>query len=247
MMSIFRRLVKNNNIILLLTLFCIHERLHSEVVILIDIPTNLLQFIKQLENQIHNYVKDTYPNNHYLFEKATDSYEPHITLRYVTNQKVTLEELQEKQSPFLKGLTELIHQYSFIDESNSLKNLGLKVWQGSSTAKYQSQEFHNYAILVAGFDPSLPLQMLAKSINTEIEKYSFVQPQKFPFDPHVTLGYVYDKKDKDVNGLVAELMPIIEDKIASFKKNNTQFVIDSVTLSDCDNKHMKIRLLENSN
>ena len=205
------------------------------VVVLAEVPEATKQLLAKAQALVQEHLKaiNNQAKEEYLFEQG--SYSPHMTLAYVSDKELTMPELEEAEPKLGEHLAELARATDLINMAEGIKESHLVVWPGKNESTYEGNKYKNYAILVIKMKPSAQLLQLVENIDKTLEKYPIALKREFPFSHHVTVGWLYDKKDIMPTPLVEAVKPTLEKLIAEFKSEQP-FTIDSFKLSTHDKK-----------
>lgn len=228
-----------------LVLLLLNGSNYAGVILLADVPKSLKKFIKKTQNEIQSYIQNNQAgeNRSFLFEKS--SWDPHITLAYITDKKLTMEQLNEAEPTLQEHLKSVAQNNRVIDLSESLNNIRLEIWEGKNPSNYQDITYKNYVILVIKIDATPQLEALSQSFDEILKEHAITQERQFPFNPHITIGWLYDAEDINAKPMVEQLKPIIERCLEEFKATPKKFTINRFILA-ADNTQKKFSLASNS-
>ena len=219
------------NILLTLAISCLTSSLPAGVIVLAEVPESLKKLIEVTQKKIGCYLDAQLENqkSKILFEKST--YDPHITLAYISDAKMTMTQLNKAVPTLQADLAAIAKKGRPINMSHSINNVYLETWDGKNPSNYNGSVYRNYKILVIKIDATPQLQEFAKSLDKLLEKYPTIQKRQFPFNPHITIGWVYDVEDIDATPMAQELKPLIEDALEEFKGTSKKFIINEFILA----------------
>lgn len=219
------------NLLFLTTIICIPLYLPAGVILLADVPDSLKKFIQKTQSEIDSYIQNNQACNNQpiLFERST--WDPHITLAYITDRKLTMEQLNKAEPLLQAHLAGIAKKNSSIDMSASLNNMRLEIWEGKNPSTFKDVIYKNYVILVIKIDATPQLQALSCSFDETLQNHAITQERQFPFNPHITIGWLYDAQDIDAKPIAAQLKPIIERCLAEFKMTPKKFIINKFILA----------------
>lgn len=207
------------------------------VVILGEVPEAVKQFLAKAQAVVQERLEhaNSQSQEQYFFERGT--YSPHITLAYVSDKELSMSQLEQTEPKLIDNLTELAHNTQPIDMHEGIKESHLVIWPGKRESVYEGNKYKNYAILVLKMKTSAQLLHLVENLDKTLEKHPTTCKREFPFSPHVTIGWLYDKKDVDTAPIVEAVKPALEKLVAEFKTDQP-FSLDSFKLSTHDKKQI---------
>jgi hypothetical protein len=211
--------------------------LNAGVVILTEVPEITKQLLAKAQAIVKEHLEQINKQSadqKYLFECCT--YSPHMTLAYISEKEFSLSQLEQAEPKLVENLGKLANR-SAITIADAFKEPELVVWDGKRESTFEENAYKNYAILVIKMKTSAELTHLVADIDIVLEKYPTASKREFPFNPFVTIGWLYDQKDMDPTPIIKAVQPALEKLVSEFKTDQS-FIIDSFKLSAHDKKQI---------
>lgn len=228
--------VKVNLILCILFLISFYVPTYSGIVILTEVPEAVKQWLVKAQAAVQNRLEQIngQSKEQYVFERGSHS--PHMTLAYVSDKELAMDQLQQAEPKLIESLYQLSHSNP-VEMGEGMRDAHLVVWPGKKEKILEGNKYKNYAILAVEMKPSTQLLNLVKNINKTLENHPIASKSEFPFSSHVTIGWLYDKKDIDPTQVVEAVKLVLEKFIVEFKTDQS-FTIDSFKLSTHDKKQI---------
>ncbi len=218
--------------LILMLIFCITmSNLFGGVIVLIEPPTVVQEFVHVVQEQVkeiidhENEAQKTKPGHiKYLFDAP--QYASHISLAYITDAQLTLKQLLEKQKYNIPALEKIAKETRAIDLTENLKAVEFTCFKGDRDKGnvYKGIPKKNFYYIVLRFPSSPALTHVAQSIQDSLGQFPY-------FDMHLTIGKLYEDKDRDPQNMVHILKHRLSKQLqivsADAKK---QWVVNSFTL-----------------
>ncbi len=176
---------------LFLTL-CIWHTLFAGVVVLVEVPVES----KALLEDSAKVVESVASQAGYTFQQV--SYSAHITLAFVSQERVTVKSFLENNPELESDLKVISNQYKKFDISSSIAYGAIDCWQGTFEIDYNDKKIKNYYNIVLKLKDSSELFDLAQAIRTILEEKYKIK-QAFPFSAHITIGRVFEENGQEVS------------------------------------------------
>lgn len=192
------------------------QSLHAGVVVLVDLPQDVMQEIMQVaQESAAKVVNDVAQENKVALQFSESPYLPHISLAFVSPDKLNNEQIKEKYAALLPNFKKIAQGADSIDLSEAVKSPEVNLWPGRFEMECGGSKKKNYQNLVLALGASAALSTLAEQVRGSIEtEYDITQ--RFPFSAHLTLGRICEKDDQPLSPeLLASLKETLEKKIGS--------------------------------
>ena len=211
------------------------SQLNAGVVILAQAPAcvqTLLQNARITLKELIQKHNTTNPESKHLVE--IDDYVPHLSLAYVTDKELSVQDLEKREPTLNDDLKQLAASNPIMSLQEAVENAEIVIWKGSSTSRFEGKTFDNYGIFVIKMKLSQELATFVAALDTLLEKHPVSEKRQWPFHPHVTVGYVYHDNDQYPEEILNKIKPELEKTIAAFDCKGQASVIDSIKLSTHD-------------
>lgn len=210
---------------------------YAAVVVLAEVPEAMKQLLVKAQIAVQErlaQINDQSKDEQYIFQQS--SYSPHVTLAYITHQAFSMSDLEKEEPQLIENLAQLTKRPA-INMRDGMQESQFVVWQGKGQSPYEGNTYKNYAILVIKMEASEQLIRLVEDLDKTLEKHPTALKRSLPFSPHVTIGWVYDKKDVDPTPMVEAVQSELKRLVAEFETDQS-FTIDSFKLSTHDKKQL---------
>lgn len=215
---------------IILLWLCFSKLNYAGVVLIADVPDSLKQLISQAQKEVsYFFSKNSALCKQHFFEKAT--YDPHISLSYVSKDKMSLTQLKATDPALEPDLKELLDNTAPINLNHSFNNLEIELLRGKNPKIYQGTEYKNFIIFIVKIAVTPKLMEFINKLDETLINHPIASPRKLPFNAHVTIGWIYDKDDVYPEYLGQKLQEKIEHLMQQFNASSQQFIIDEVTLA----------------
>lgn len=187
--------------------------LQAGVVVVVDAPEKMNALVQHMSENIQQSLAqiNEAENTKYQFDPA--AYQPHITLAFITNKPLSLEELKQQSPELLTSLEAVAKKQDKILLAESLKNADIELWPGKFEVECNGAKKTNYLNVVIKLNDAQELKKIADALDTELQQNSLYLPRKFPFSAHVTIGRISEEN----NSSVAELVALLKTKLNEHK------------------------------
>lgn len=222
----------------LLAFLCALTRapLNAGVVLMAEVPDAIKTLLKKGQDIVQEKINElNAASKDRKFAIEISSFAPHMTLAYITDKELSMDEL-EKEEPTLIGELEALANQGPIDMSEGIKDSKLEVWTGKWERSYEGKTYKNYNILAIKMKASPQLVKLVDEIYAVLEKHPTAAKRAFPeFNAHVNIGWLYSSDDVLPTEAVDAVKPALEKLISGFKTEQP-FNVTSFKLSTHDKK-----------
>lgn len=167
------------------------------VVILAEVPDALKLLLVKAQEKVQEYVdqNNKQSQQQYLFEK--NEYAHHLTLAYLTNQELNLQQLEDADPILGSSLMQLAAQTPPLLVTTHLNESGIMILPGKFERNFGGKTYKKYAILTLKINATAQLVEFIQLLDSLLANHPIALKRVFPFNPHITIGYIYDTKDSD--------------------------------------------------
>lgn len=198
-------------------------------------PSSILY--TDIPESLKNLLQDTQKETEYQVNKSLDyvleisTYAPHITLAYLSKEKMSLKQLYESE-PLLKAkLIALANRTAPINMDKSIQHLEIELWPLPFPSTHMGKTYNKGVIIVIRLPVPQALHAFTQAIDKELDELSTISKRKFPFKAHATIGWLYHKDDIDPSAMGEKIKEVLQPYIDRFNTLNEQYTIDSFVLA----------------
>ncbi len=212
---------------IILLLLILHLSSYPSAILYTDVPESLKKLSQEVQTEVQYQINTCF--SEYIFEPST--YDPHISLAYLSKAKLSLKKLYE-QEPLLKDkLLALANRIAPINMNSSIQNLEIELWQTNSPRTYLGTTYTSATIVVIKLPVPHKLLEFTQLIEREMDSLPSIDKRKFDFKAHVTIGWLYDVNDQDPRAMGQKIKGVLQPHIDQYNDQNHGFIIDSFVLA----------------
>jgi 2'-5' RNA ligase len=196
--------------------------IHSGVYVLINVPDEISDIVRENQQYMHNAVKEISQN--LIFDPA--QFSPHLSLAFVSQDDLPFEEIEKKYPELIKKLEEIAQTSSTIDITDNFKKATVAYWDGKFEVDCGGKKKKNYLNVVLKMDNNQKLSTLAQKISEKLKEQYKIE-QRFPFSAHITLGRICNQDDKPLG----EIKNSLPTQVKIPEKMNAALILGSIKLA----------------
>lgn len=208
-------------------LLILHLSSYPSAILYTDVPESLKKLTQEVQTEVQYQI--TTCSSEYIFEPST--YDPHISLAYLTKAKFSLKKLYEQEPLLKEKLLALANRIAPINMNRSIQNLEIELWQTNSPRTYLGTTYTNAIIIVIKLPVPPKLLEFTQLIEQEMNSLPSIDKRKFDFKAHVTIGWLYHVNDQDPHAMGQKIKAVLQPYIDHYNDQNHGFIIDSFVLA----------------
>ncbi len=212
---------------IIIALLLITLSMHPSVILYTDVPESLKKLSQQAQTKVQYQI--TSCSSEYIFEPST--YDPHISLAYLSKAKLSLKKLYEQEPLLKEKLLALANRTAPMNMNRSIQNLEIELWQTNSSRSYLGTTYTNAIIIVIKLPVPPKLLEFTQLIEQEMNRLPSIDKRKLDFKAHATIGWLYHVDDHDPRTLGQKIKAALQPYIDQYNSQNHEFTIDSFILA----------------
>jgi hypothetical protein len=199
----------------------------ASVILYTDVPESFKNFLLNLQKEAQYQVNRC--SSEYMLEVST--YDPHISLAYLSKEKLSLKKLYENEPLLKPKLIALANRIAHINMNQSIQNLEIELWQARNPRTYLGTTYSNVVIIVIKLPVPPKLLEFTQHIEKEMDSLPSIDKKKFDFQAHATIGWLYHVNDQDPKAMAEKIKAVLQPYIDQYNEQHHEFSIDSFVLA----------------